>query len=92
MPRPNTPTTTKPLFYLPQITKSHQIPPNPAYSSIQLLPTTKLMADTGTPFDQSVYLPAVVSYYQTSDGDLLSMPFNSSTPALWYNKDARRAT
>jgi len=51
-------------------------------------PITDLMADTGTPFDQSVYLPAVVSYYQTSDGDLLSMPFNSSTPVLWYNKDA----
>ena len=51
-------------------------------------PITELMADTGTPFDQSVYLPAVVSYYQTPEGDLLSMPFNSSTPVLWYNKDA----
>ncbi|MBL1435877.1 MAG: sn-glycerol-3-phosphate ABC transporter substrate-binding protein UgpB [Rhodobacteraceae bacterium] len=51
-------------------------------------PISELMADSGTPFDQSVYLPAVVSYYQTSDGDLLSMPFNSSTPVLWYNKDA----
>jgi len=51
-------------------------------------PISELMADTGTAFDQSVYLPAVVSYYQTSDGDLLSMPFNSSTPVLWYNKDA----
>ena len=51
-------------------------------------PITNLMADAGRDFDQSVYLPAVVSYYQTSDGDLLSMPFNSSTPVLWYNKDA----
>ncbi|HHS82416.1 MAG TPA: sn-glycerol-3-phosphate ABC transporter substrate-binding protein UgpB [Devosia sp.] len=51
-------------------------------------PITDLMKDQGMDFDQSAYLPAVVSYYQTSDGDLLSMPFNSSTPVLWYNKDA----
>ena len=51
-------------------------------------PITDLMNDAGVDFDQSVYLPAVVSYYQTPEGDLLSMPFNSSTPVLWYNKDA----
>lgn len=51
-------------------------------------PISDLMSDSGTEFDQSVYLPAVVSYYQTPEGDLLSMPFNSSTPVLWYNKDA----
>ncbi len=51
-------------------------------------PITQLMADAGMEFDQSKYLPAVVSYYQTPEGDLLSMPFNSSTPVLWYNKDA----
>jgi len=51
-------------------------------------PISDLMSDAGAEFDQSVYLPAVVSYYQTPDGDLLSMPFNSSTPVLWYNKDA----
>ncbi len=51
-------------------------------------PISELMADAGAEFDQSIYLPAVVSYYQTSEGDLLSMPFNSSTPVLWYNKDA----
>lgn len=51
-------------------------------------PVHQLMADTGTPFDQSVYLPAVVSYYTTPDNKLLSLPFNSSTPVLWYNKDA----
>ena len=47
-----------------------------------------LMKDAGVPFDTGVFLPAVISYYQTPDGKLLSMPFNSSTPVLWYNKDA----
>ncbi len=51
-------------------------------------PITELMNDAGVPFDKSVYLPAVVSYYEDTNGNLLSMPFNSSTPVLWYNKDA----
>lgn len=50
-------------------------------------PTWELMKDTGEAFDQSKYLPAVISYYSTTDGKLLSLPFNSSTPVLWYNKD-----
>ncbi len=51
-------------------------------------PVEQMMKDAGEKFDKADYLPAVISYYQTSDGDLLSMPFNSSTPVLWYNKDA----
>ena len=51
-------------------------------------PVEQVMKDAGEPFDKSIYLPAVISYYQTSNGELLSMPFNSSTPVLWYNRDA----
>jgi len=51
-------------------------------------PVYQLMKDAGESFDINAYLPAVVSYYETTDGQLLSMPFNSSTPVLWYNKDA----
>lgn len=53
-----------------------------------IYPMEQLMKDAGEPFDKGDYLPAVISYYQTPDGELLSMPFNSSTPVLWYNKDA----
>ena len=56
-----------------------------------IYPVEQLMKDTGEPFDGKAFLPAVVSYYQTPDGELLSMPFNSSTPVLWYNKDAIEA-
>ena len=49
-------------------------------------PVYKLMEDAGEQFDQSDYLPAVISYYTTTDNKLLSLPFNSSTPVLWYNK------
>ncbi|MEM9144551.1 MAG: sn-glycerol-3-phosphate ABC transporter substrate-binding protein UgpB [Pseudomonadota bacterium] len=51
-----------------------------------IYPVEDLMADTGKPFDRSAYLPAVISYYTTPEGKLLSLPFNSSTPVLWYNK------
>ncbi len=49
-------------------------------------PVWKLMEDAGVEFDQSAYLPAVISYYTDTDNKLLSLPFNSSTPVLWYNK------
>lgn len=51
-------------------------------------PVEDVMKDAGEAFDKSDYLPAVISYYQTPEGKLLSMPFNSSTPVLWYNKEA----
>ncbi len=51
-------------------------------------PIEDVMTDAGEAFDKAAYVPGVISYYQASDGKLLSMPFNSSTPVLWYNKDA----
>jgi len=51
-------------------------------------PVYEVMAESGLPFDPSVYLPTVTGYYTTADGKMLSMPFNSSTPILWYNVDA----
>ncbi|WP_306114863.1 MULTISPECIES: sn-glycerol-3-phosphate ABC transporter substrate-binding protein UgpB [unclassified Roseovarius] len=56
-----------------------------------IYPIETLMNDAGEAFDKSDYLPAVISYYQTPEGELLSMPFNSSTPVLWYNADALEA-
>ena len=53
-----------------------------------IYPVYQLMADAGEPFDPSAFLPAVAGYYTTTDGQMLSMPFNSSTPVLWYNKTA----
>ena len=53
-----------------------------------IYPVWKVMADAGIPFDQSRYLSAVIGYYTTTDGKLLSMPFNSSTPVVFWNKEA----
>ncbi len=51
-------------------------------------PIHELMAEAGEPFDPKSYLPAVVGYYTTADGRMLSFPFNSSTPVMYYNKTA----
>jgi sn-glycerol 3-phosphate transport system substrate-binding protein len=51
-------------------------------------PTYQLMADEKEPFDPKGFIGPVYGYYSTTDGKLLSMPFNSSTPVLYYNKDA----
>jgi sn-glycerol 3-phosphate transport system substrate-binding protein len=53
-----------------------------------IYPVQQLMKDVGEPFDPTVYLPPVVAYYMDSRGQLLSFPFNSSSPVLYYNKDA----
>ena len=51
-------------------------------------PVYEVMAESGIPFNPDDYLPTVTSYYTSSEGKMLSMPFNSSTPILWYNVDA----
>ncbi|RFU11692.1 sn-glycerol-3-phosphate ABC transporter substrate-binding protein UgpB [Rhodobacteraceae bacterium W635] len=53
-----------------------------------IYPVQQLMEEAGEPFEGDAFLPAVVSYYQTPEGQLLSLPFNSSTPVMWYNADA----
>lgn len=51
----------------------------------------EVMARAGLPFDPAVYLPAISSFYSTAEGELVSLPYNSSTPVMYYNKDAFRA-
>jgi sn-glycerol 3-phosphate transport system substrate-binding protein len=50
-------------------------------------PVFQLMADAKEPFDPKAYIGPVYGYYSTTDGKLLSMPFNSSTPVLYWNKE-----
>lgn len=53
-------------------------------------PVHELLRETGVALDPNVYLPAVRGYYSLLDGKLMSMPFNSSTAIMFYNKDAFR--
>jgi sn-glycerol 3-phosphate transport system substrate-binding protein len=52
-----------------------------------IMPVYKMMAQAHEPFNPKAYLPAVTGYYSDTHGNLLSMPFNSSTQVLYINKD-----
>ncbi len=52
-----------------------------------IYPIHQLMADAKEPFDPKAFIGPVYAYYSTTDGKLLSMPFNSSTPVLYWNKE-----
>ena len=54
-------------------------------------PVGQLMKEAGAKFDPKVYVAAVAGYYTAPNGEMMSMPFNSSTTVLHYNKDAFKA-
>jgi sn-glycerol 3-phosphate transport system substrate-binding protein len=56
-----------------------------------IYPVFELMRDQGEPFTPDAYLPAVAGYYLDASGNMLSFPFNVSTPILYYNKTLFRS-
>jgi len=54
-------------------------------------PVAEVMKQSGLKFDPSAYISAVAGYYTAPNGQMLSLPFNSSTTIFYYNKDAFRA-
>ena len=54
-----------------------------------IVPVYGMMQKAGVPLDEKAFVPTIASYYSDAKtGHLVSMPFNSSTPVLYYNKDA----
>ena len=51
-------------------------------------PVYQLLAEQREKFDPKGFLGAVYSYYSDTTGNLISMPFNSSTQVLYINDDA----
>jgi sn-glycerol 3-phosphate transport system substrate-binding protein len=56
-----------------------------------IYPVFELMRDQAEVFSPAAYLPAITGYYTDSGGNMLSFPFNVSTPILYYNKILFRA-
>ena len=54
-------------------------------------PVADVMKESGLKFDPSGFVSAVAGYYTAPNGQMLSMPFNSSTTIFYYNKDAFKA-
>ena len=57
------------------------------HSAGAVIPLYKLLAMTGVKVNTDDFWPAVAGYYSV-DGKLAGFPFNSSSPVLFYNKDA----
>ncbi|GHC35697.1 ABC transporter substrate-binding protein [Alcaligenes pakistanensis] len=51
-------------------------------------PVQEMSEKAGKAIKPEEFLGAVAGYYSSNEGKLISMPFNSSTPVLYYNKDA----
>lgn len=56
-----------------------------------IYPVFELMRDQSEAFSPTAYLPSVTGYYTDADGNMLSFPFNASTPILYYNKELFRS-
>ena len=50
-------------------------------------PVYEVMEEAGIEWNPDAYIGSVKGYYTTSEGQMLSMPYNSSTPVLWVNRD-----
>lgn len=50
-------------------------------------PVYQLFRDYNTELKPNSFISGVVSYYSDKDGNLIAMPFNASSPALYYNID-----
>ena len=69
----------------PHILQSFEVGTQTMMLSGAIYPVYQLMKDFGYKVDWSDYLQPVLSYYMDADGNLMSMPFNSSTPIIYYN-------
>ena len=52
-----------------------------------IVPVAEVLEKAGLTFNKADYLPGIVSYYSKPDGTMLSFPYNSSSPIMYYNKD-----
>ncbi|OBS10675.1 sn-glycerol-3-phosphate ABC transporter substrate-binding protein UgpB [Acidihalobacter prosperus] len=50
------------------------------------VPVYRLMQENGVAFSTKAFIGGAASYYANTRGELVSMPFNSSTPVLFYNR------
>jgi sn-glycerol 3-phosphate transport system substrate-binding protein len=69
----------------PHVIQGQEIATQTLLSSGAIYPVYQLMKEQGIKIDWEDYVSVVKSYY-SKGGNLYSMPYNSSTPILYYNK------
>jgi sn-glycerol 3-phosphate transport system substrate-binding protein len=73
----------------PCIIQGQEVATQTLLSSGAIYPVYQLLKEQGIKIDWEDYISVVKSYY-SKGGNLYSMPFNSSTPILYYNKTILR--
>ncbi|WP_026379713.1 sn-glycerol-3-phosphate ABC transporter substrate-binding protein UgpB [Afifella pfennigii] len=71
----------------PAITQIHAPGAPTVIFSDAIRPVDEVMAEAGHEVDWSRFLQPVAAMYQF-EGKQMAMPFNTSTPLMWYNADA----
>jgi sn-glycerol 3-phosphate transport system substrate-binding protein len=71
----------------PHIIQVFEVGTQTMMNSGTIYPIQDLLNDNKVAVNWDDFLPPIVSYYRDSKGKLLSMPFNSSTPIMFYNLD-----
>ena len=52
------------------------------------IPVQDLLSDNGISFNIENYISGVRYFYADNEGKMIGMPFNSSSPIMYYNEDA----
>jgi sn-glycerol 3-phosphate transport system substrate-binding protein len=73
----------------PHIVQVYEVGTQSMILSRAIIPITRLMQQQKIPISWTDFIETVRAYY-SQDGKLYSMPFNSSSPILYYNKEALR--
>ncbi len=53
-----------------------------------VVPVEELLTEYGSGFNSEDYISGVRNFYADTEGMMIGMPFNSSTPVMYYNQDA----
>ncbi len=72
----------------PAILQVYEVGTATMMASKAIVPVYDVFKNAGVAFDEKQFVPTVAGYYSDASGHLISQPFNSSTPVLYYNKDA----
>jgi sn-glycerol 3-phosphate transport system substrate-binding protein len=70
----------------PSLVQVFEVGTQTMMSSQAIIPVQDLLAENGVKIDWSDFVAPILSYYKDKDGKLMSMPFNSSSPIMYYNK------
>ena len=71
----------------PHLTQVFEVGTQSMMLSGAILPVEDLFIKNGLSLPKKDFLEPIFNYYSNNEGKLISMPFNSSTPIVYYNEE-----